>query len=113
MRKFEGVTQQGGEGAENEFVLMSQAECKDLIRNYEEKTLKARIPRGEKPSDAQLSAVRSMLESDTPPAVNFAKFGPFSERAALMASRIADVIVDGVAQKRRVTGPSTIVEFIP
>ena len=43
--------------------------------------------------------------------VNFAKFGPFGLRAAMLASRLEDVVVQGVVVKRRVNGPTSLREW--
>ena len=113
MMKFNGVTQQGGQGADNEFEVMSEAYCCDLIREYEDNVLGGKIPEHEKPSPTQLSAIRAKLMMDKNPAADHAKFGPYGDRAALIASRIEDVIIDGTTHKRRVTGPTTFAEWCP
>ena len=113
MKKCNGVNQQGGEGADNEFEVMSEAYCNDLIRDYEERILGGKIPLHERPSHVQLSAIRQKLMEDKNPAADFAKFGPFGDRAALVASRVQDVVINGVTRKIRVSGPTTFEEWCP
>ena len=109
-KKYEGVTQQGGVGADDEFEMLSEEQYADILDKYE-LVLGGKIPKKERPSNVQLSAVRSKLYADSNPAVEFAYFGPFGDRTAKLRSHVDDVLVDGVWVKRRFTGPSTIVEL--
>ena len=110
-RKFEKVTQQGGEGSQNEFEMLSEERYMTIIAEYEQK-LGTEIPPSEKPSIAQLSAFRWLVMTEGPLAVCFAVWGPFQERGA-NSSRLDDQVVNGMVVRRRATGPPTLVEWNP
>ena len=80
-RKYEGIFQQGGTGAEDTFELMSELAYGRFIREYEMYT-GVELKLAEKPSLEQLSAVRGRLIADKSPIPNFGLFGPHGDRLA-------------------------------
>ena len=58
-RKFNGIFQQGGDRAEDEFDLMSDLDRAEALWRYEIKVLGGEIPRASQPAPAQMSAVRA------------------------------------------------------
>ena len=62
-RKFDGVLQQGGEGADDEFVVMSKETHRRILKEYE-RWAGAAIPKAERPSVTQLSAFHAKLHED-------------------------------------------------
>ena len=111
-RKYEGITQQGGEGADDEFTVLGREQHRTLIRNYEERR-GSELPRAERPSVYQLSAVRGRLIEDTNPSTDFRIFGPYGERASRMVTMTADITVGGETKRRRLKGPGSFAEWKP
>ena len=102
-RKYSGVFQQGGEGADDEFALPSRVAHAELLRNYEEAN-GSDIDRAARPSITQLSAIRQKLRDDVNPSPDLATFGPHGDRFLKALSHVEDVIIDGVRAKRRFRG---------
>lgn len=69
------------------------------------------MPEGEKPTIAQLSAVRGKLLKDGNPVTGFGVCGPFGDRTARWMPTVEDVWVDEALTKRCVTAPPTFTEW--
>lgn len=90
--------------------MFSEMAAADVLRLYEDQISGEKIPNNERPTVVQLSSVRAKLMEDLTPAPDVAVFGPL--RSARALSHVEDVHVDGMVAKRRVTGPTTMAEFI-
>ena len=107
--KFDGVLQQGGAGANETFQCLTRREYTTILRNFEKRH--GEIPKEEKPSLKQLSAVIAKLDKDENCAPDFCVMGPFGDRAYDIVTMTADVLVDGERRRMKVRGPSSITEW--
>ena len=85
---------------------------RDIMNKYEASS-GADVPRAERPSVKQLSAIHGKLYEDENCAPDFRVCGPHGDRAAQVIANTADVVVGGERKRRRVKGPSRFNEWRP
>ena len=102
----------GGDGAEDEFVLLFKMEHADFIWKYKVNVSGSKIPCSERRSVAQLSSVKARFMVDVNPAPAVSILGPYGDRCARALPHVEDVRVEGVIVKPRVTGPFTLAEWV-
>ena len=109
-RKYNEVIQQGGEGGDDTFEMLSSDAFADYVRRYERSAvLISKVPKREKPTVLELSAVRGRLLGDPNPVTDFPICGPFANGTARWLLSIEDVWVDGALTKRRIKNSPSFV----
>ena len=101
-RKFADVLEQGMPG---EFYLLPDGDIRWARAAYINIT-GSEPPEHARPTKEQLSAVASLLRSESAPYCDFAVFGPYGRRQAKARRFEAQTFVDGRLQTRMISGPS-------